>query len=65
MQYIVKGMFQMTVEARSASDAKNLSVRMLRNGGVEGVAIEATKNSGDGAGGSGGKRKKRGTRNER
>ena len=45
MQYTVKGMFQMTVEARSASDAKNLSVQMLRNGGVEGIALEARKNS--------------------
>ena len=45
MLYIVKGMFQMAVEARSASDAKNLSVQMLRNGGVEGIALEARKNS--------------------
>ena len=55
-QYIVKGFFTMAVEAEGWPEAKQTAERILRHGGIEAVAVEATKNSGNG------KRKKGGVR---
>ncbi len=49
MQYIVKGMYQMVVEASSWTEAKQTSERILRNDGIKVIALEATEN-GDGNG---------------
>ena len=47
-QYIVKGFFTMAVEAEGWPEAKQTAERILRHGGIKAVAVEATKNSGNG-----------------
>lgn len=44
MQYIVKGMFQMTVEANAAPEAKHTAERILRGEGVKAIALDAMEN---------------------
>ena len=46
MLYIVKGMFQMAVEANAAPEAKHTAERILRNDGIKAIALDATENNG-------------------
>jgi len=46
--YIVKGMFQMAVEANAAPEAKQAAERILRGEGVKAVALEANENRDNG-----------------
>jgi len=50
MLYIVKGMFQMAVQADSAPEAKHEAERVLKGEGVKAVALEATENGENGNG---------------
>ena len=52
MQYIVKGMYQMVVEASSWTEAKQTSERILRNDGIKAVAVEASENEPKSRGGT-------------
>lgn len=44
MQFIVKGMFTMAVDAESAPEAKQTAERILRHEGVKAIALEVTEN---------------------
>ncbi len=48
MQYIVKGIFTMVVEAGGCPEAKQAAERILRHEGVKAVALEANENRGNG-----------------
>ncbi len=50
MLYIVKGMFQMAVEAEGYQGAKQAAERILRNDGIKAIALEATENGESGNG---------------
>ena len=54
MQYIVRGMFTMAVEAEGYQGAKQAAERILRNDGIKAIALEATENRGNGNGRQGG-----------
>jgi hypothetical protein len=45
MQYIVKGIYTMAVEAGSMPEAKQTAERILRNDGIKAISIEATENT--------------------
>ena len=44
MLYIVKGMFQMAVQADTAPEAKHTAERILRYDGIKAIALEAMEN---------------------
>jgi len=46
MQYIVRGMFTMVVEAGGYQDAKQAAEQILRNDGIKAIALDATENNG-------------------
>jgi hypothetical protein len=46
MQYIVRGMFTMAVEAEGYQGAKQAAERILRNDGIKAIALDATENNG-------------------
>jgi hypothetical protein len=41
MQFVVKGIYTMTVEANSFQEAKQVSERILRHEGIKGIVMEA------------------------
>ena len=41
MQFVVKGIYTMTVEANSWQGAKQVSERILRHEGIKGIVMEA------------------------
>lgn len=43
MQYIVKGMFRMVVDASSAPEAKHEAERVLKGEGVKAIALDAVE----------------------
>jgi hypothetical protein len=47
MLYIVKGTFQMAVQADTAPEAKHTAERILRYDGIKAIALEATENNSD------------------
>ena len=49
-QYIVKGFYTMAVEAEGYQGAKQAAERILRNGGIKAIALEATENGENGNG---------------
>ena len=52
MQYIVKGMFTMAVDADSAPEAKHTAERILRYDGIKAIALEAMENKNGKRGGA-------------
>jgi hypothetical protein len=44
MQFIVKGMFTMVVEAGGCQEAKQTAERILQHEGVKAIALEVTEN---------------------
>jgi hypothetical protein len=45
MQFIVKGIFTIVVDANSMPEAKQTAERILRNDGIKAISIEATENN--------------------
>ena len=52
MLYVVKGMFQMAVQADTAPEAKHTAERILRYDGIKAIALEAMENKNGKRGGA-------------